>query len=97
MKMAAIAKLKATLSECIDYVKSGEEILVTDRGKPVARITPVGGGLAGDVRRTQLVCRGIIRPGKGCVSGDLLKNIPSVHVSQDEIARIIGEERDDRI
>jgi len=97
MKTAAIAKLKATLSEYIDYVKSGEEILVTDRGKPVAKITPVDSGLAGDARRTQLTRRGIIRPGKGHISGKLLENLPVVHISREEIERIIGQEREDRI
>lgn len=97
MKTAAIAKLKATLSECIEYVKSGEEIMVTDRGIPVARIMPVGGGLAGAAQRRQLARRGIIRPGKGCVSGDLLANLPAVDVSQEDIERVIREERGDRV
>lgn len=37
MRSAAISRLKASLSEYIDVVKAGEELLVTDRGKPVAR------------------------------------------------------------
>src|SRR3972149_3516162 len=41
MRSAAISRLKASLSEYIDVVKAGEEVLVTDRGKPVARIVPV--------------------------------------------------------
>ncbi len=41
MKTAAISKLKASLSEYLDKVKAGEEVLVTDRGKPVARIVPL--------------------------------------------------------
>jgi prevent-host-death family protein len=41
MKTAAIAKLKSGLSEYISIVKSGEEVIVTDRGKPVARIVPI--------------------------------------------------------
>jgi len=41
MKTTAISKLKASLSEFLSLVKAGEEVLVTDRGKPVARISPV--------------------------------------------------------
>lgn len=41
MKITAISKLKASLSEFLSLVKAGEEVLVTDRGKPVARISPV--------------------------------------------------------
>lgn len=44
MKTAAISKLKASLSEYLDKVKAGEEVLVTDRGKPVARIVPLERG-----------------------------------------------------
>lgn len=41
MKTAAVSKLKASLSEYLGKVKAGEEVIVTDRGKPVARIVPI--------------------------------------------------------
>jgi prevent-host-death family protein len=37
-----IRDLKAHLSEYIQRVKSGQSIVVTDHGKPVGRILPVG-------------------------------------------------------
>ena len=43
MKMAPISELKARLSDYLNQVKSGTEVLVTDRGKPVARIIPISG------------------------------------------------------
>ena len=53
MESAGVAELKVRLSEYLSRVKAGEEVLVTDRGKPVARLVPVGaGGEAGlDARR----------------------------------------------
>jgi prevent-host-death family protein len=42
MKTTAVSELKARLSSYLNLVKSGAEVLVTDRGKPVARIVPVG-------------------------------------------------------
>ena len=96
MKTAAIAKLKATLSEYPDCVRSGEEVLVTDRGKPIAKITPVAGGLRDDTKRSQLVRRGIIRPGKGSASCDLIKNLPAANVSQEAVRRVVEQEREDR-
>ena len=42
MESAGVADLKARLSEYLARVKSGEEVLVTDRGKPIARLVPVG-------------------------------------------------------
>lgn len=44
MKTAAVSQLKATLSKYLERVKAGEEVLVTDRGKPIARIIPIAPG-----------------------------------------------------
>jgi len=41
MKIAAVSKLKASLSEYLNQVKAGHEVLITDRGKPVARLVPI--------------------------------------------------------
>lgn len=41
MRTASVSKLKASLSEYLRYVIKGEEVVVTDHGHPVARISPV--------------------------------------------------------
>lgn len=41
MKSAAIAELKANLSKYLGQVKAGEQVLVTERGVPVAKLVPV--------------------------------------------------------
>jgi prevent-host-death family protein len=41
-KRIGIRELKATLSECVREVKAGRTIVLTDHGKPVARIIPEG-------------------------------------------------------
>ena len=49
METASISKLKASLSHYLCIVRTGEEVLVTDRGKAVAKLVPVsqeGPGLA---------------------------------------------------
>lgn len=40
MIVTTIATLKASLSELLASVRAGEEVVVTDRGRPVARIVP---------------------------------------------------------
>lgn len=42
MRTVAVAKLKASLSRYLARVKGGEEILITERGKAVAKIVPLG-------------------------------------------------------
>ena len=61
MVVTTIVTLKASLSELLAGVKAGEEVVVTDRGRPVARIVPYDPGGAelddlvrcGHVRRSQ--------------------------------------------
>ena len=38
-----IRELRASLSRYVDRVKQGEEIVVTEHGKPVARLVPMNG------------------------------------------------------
>lgn len=39
MRTVSLAEAKAKLSEIVDKVEAGEEIVITRRGRPVARIT----------------------------------------------------------
>lgn len=41
MKSAAIAQLRSNLSKYLGQVKAGEQVLITDRGVPVAKLVPV--------------------------------------------------------
>lgn len=70
MESAGVADLKARLSEYLARVKSGEEVLVTDRGRPVARLVPVGVEIIADdeaetARLTAMEREGLVRLGSG--------------------------------
>lgn len=41
MKKASITETKNCLSALLEVVKRGETVLITDRGRPVARLEPV--------------------------------------------------------
>jgi len=41
MKRAAVSTLKATLSACLAKVKAGDEVLVMERGRPIAKLVPL--------------------------------------------------------
>lgn len=73
MKQASIASLKARLSEYLDAVRSGEEIIVTDRGKPVARLMPIGDPERLDARLAELVRTGRMRPPEAPLPTDFWK------------------------
>src|SRR2546430_8693332 len=66
MKSAAVAKLKASLSEYLARVKAGEEIIVTEHGKPIAKIVPFGRDEAQFPPHVlELARAGLIRLGSG--------------------------------
>lgn len=62
MKTVSISELKAKLSQYVDAVRGGQEVIVTDRGTPVARLSPVAGVRGADARMIELVRTGQIRP-----------------------------------
>src|SRR2546428_8355611 len=66
MKTAAVSKLKAGLSEYLARVKAGEEVIVTERGKPIAKIVPFGGSQAEiPAHLLEKARAGLIRLGSG--------------------------------
>ena len=67
---ASLSILKARLSQYIAAVKSGEEVIVTDRGRPVARITAVGADGVPEGRLAKLVREGRVRPPTRAAPGD---------------------------
>lgn len=64
MKRASVTEVKNGLSALLDQVKSGETIVITDRGIPVARIVPEAGGTdadADEARISRLERAGVLR------------------------------------
>jgi prevent-host-death family protein len=96
MRTAAVSTLKAKLSEYLALVKGGEEVIVTDRGRPVAHIVPISKEVAEDERIARLVARGVLRPPtRAGRLRDLLKRIRPIPVSEGAVARAIREDRDE--
>ena len=57
----AIGELKARLSEYLSRVRAGEEVTITDRGRPIARLAPLAGESAARGRVNALVRAGLAR------------------------------------
>ena len=53
-----IRALKNALSSYIERVRAGEEVIVTDRGRPVARLVPLD---TADNKLADLVAAGVVR------------------------------------
>ena len=81
MKVASITETKNRLSALLDLVRSGETVVIVDRGRPVARLVPaVGNEEAGDdeARLARLERAGLIRRGTGKRVDALLTPPPDV-------------------
>lgn len=70
MTSAAISKLKASLSEYLNRVKAGEEVLVTDRGKAIAKIVPISPKTYMPDHLKNLERRGLVKLGEGKIPKD---------------------------
>jgi prevent-host-death family protein len=72
MDTASIAHLKARLSRYLMRVKGGRELVITERGIPIAKIVPLNQD-EGATRLHALAQAGLVRPGRGHVRKSLLK------------------------
>lgn len=76
MKGVGVARIKAQLSAYLARVKRGEEIVVSERGQPIAKIVPYSaGGRSGD-RRALLARAGILELGQCTLPGVFLRPSP---------------------
>jgi prevent-host-death family protein len=93
MRTVKISDLKARLSAHLQYVRNGEELLVCDRNKPVARIIPCS--VDDESERIQrLIARGVLAPPMKKLRSPLPP--PAGNVSDEVMERIWREEREDR-
>lgn len=67
-----VAQLKARLSEYLRIARSGGEVVVTERGTPIARLVPVGPALAGEGRLARLAQAGLVREARRPFTPELL-------------------------
>jgi prevent-host-death family protein len=94
MHTAGITELKASLSETLSRVKAGEEVLVTEHGRPIARIVPLSSA-APEAATDELVRSGVLRaPERGSVGAEFW-SLPRPEDSRGLALQTLLEERRD--
>ena len=63
MHTTTVSQLKTSLSAYLRRVKAGEEIVITEHGRPVARLLPLAGPALVPEHVTDLVARGLLKRG----------------------------------
>lgn len=92
MVVASITEAKNKLSALLDRVRTGESVLIVDRGVPVARLDPVK---TADARLARLERAGILRPPRNPkqVSVDFLAQPEETHEGRPTVLEALLEER----
>lgn len=93
MKTVQIAQLKARLSRYLRAVKSGEDILITDRGRPVARLEPVR---SVESSQRELVEAGLVRPARKKPPASFWSRLPLPELKGAGVLQALLEERNER-
>ena len=95
MRTVNISDLKARLSAHIQLVRNGEEVLVCDRNRPVARIVPCHlDDNSGQERR--LIARGVLTPPLKRRAASVSWPNPPGNVPDKVMEQVLREERDGR-
>ncbi len=97
MLKASVSELKASASEYLKLVKGGEEVLLTDRGNPIAKIIPLRTSeLAADLRIAQLELAGLAKVGKGKLPVDFWSTPRHLDKKGAVLAALLAEREDGR-
>ena len=69
MHSVGVFEAKNRLTALLDEVEQGHEVLITRRGKPVARLVPASPGF--DREKARRAAEGLIEASKGLSLGDI--------------------------
>lgn len=91
MRSVSISEAKSRLSLLLDWVKQGEEILILDRGAPVARLSPIPP--AAEEALAFLERTGLVRRGDGKAT---LEGLPWPQARSSALEALLSEREEGR-
>ena len=94
MRTVNVADLKNNLSAHLERVRRGEELLITDCNRPIARLVPLSSVNVLEIEEMELAAAGLIRlPAKSLP--DSFWKMPAPHVSFEDAVSAVTSERDE--
>lgn len=93
MTTATVSKLKAALSEYLRRVKAGEEVLVSERGRPIAKLVRVTGADALPDHLAEMVRQDLARVGSRRLSRTFW-SLPRPKDPKGRVLKTLLEERE---
>lgn len=96
VETASVAEVKARFSAYLALVRLGGEVVVTDRGVPVARLTRLEGDVAVDARTARLLRAGYAAGGGGAVPPEFWDRPRPEDAKGRSLAALVDERRTER-
>jgi prevent-host-death family protein len=93
-RTVSVVQFKARMSEYLRLVKGGGELLVTERGVPVVRVTPLEAAERKSTRRLRLTRAGQIKTGRGRVPKALQSPPEGESVGRGVLEALLAERGD---
>jgi prevent-host-death family protein len=90
MRSTNIAELRNRLTQYLQEVRAGEEIVVRDRQRPIAKIVPFTVD-EDDADEAKLVAAGLMRKGSGRVAPSFWKARRPALTPEQAIAAVVGD------
>ncbi len=94
MRTVNIAELKNRLSTYLNFAKAGEEVIIRDRNKPVARLVPYVAADASE-EELELVAKGLMRLPRKAWDIAALRKMPQTRDIGNQGTQAVIEERNE--
>ena len=94
MEIATVSGLKSSLSAYLRQVKAGEEVLITEHGRPIARLLPIAGPSSLSDHLSEMERKGLLKRGETPLPGDFW-DLPRPVDAQAAVRSAISREREE--
>lgn len=96
MKTTTVSQFKTSLSAYLRQVKTGEEVLITKHGRPIARLLPIANPVSLSEHMKDMEKRGMLKRGEKPLPADFW-NLPRPADPQGAVrSTVLGEREQDR-
>ena len=95
MQTATVSQLKMSLSAYLRKVKAGEEVVITERGRPIARLLPLASTAALLEHVRDLEAQGLLKRGQKPLPPDFW-DLPRPADPQGTVRAAVEREREGR-
>ena len=94
METTTVSQLKTALSAYLRRVKTGEEVLITEHGRPIARLLPIGNPVTLSVHLQDMEQKGLLKRGEKTLPADFW-NLPRPADPQGAVRSAVLSEREE--